>query len=144
MLNIKNYMRDGANYQAKCVLAILQHDDSLIEESWNNEISRYDANVEVGRWENCREQGYVVSMKNSKFDQINIAFFEHRNSDSISVVVWNQNTINTPNIDSMDTKGTVYKDKWDTTKDFVCEDFAAAAEFIKDALRRHWHKGIQN
>ncbi len=85
MINVNDYMLDGADYQARAVLAFLQSNDNLIEDSWNTERGKYEANINIGRWENCREQGYVLSMMSQNRRQINIAFFEHRNSDSIYV-----------------------------------------------------------
>ena len=141
-INMKlcNYMNDGAGYQAKCVLAIMQVEEALVPESWNDDFHKYDAEPQVGRWENCREQGYCIYMRNRNFDQINIAFFEHRNTDQICVLVWHQNTINTPNIDSMDTKGECYKDKWDITKSFPYDSFREAAEYIQEVAMREARK----
>ncbi len=137
-MNLRNYMNDGSGHQARCVLAILQAEEAIVPDSWNKEYHKYDAEPEVGRWENCREQGYCIYLRNRNFDQINIAFFEHRNTDQICVLVWHQNTINTPNIDSMDTKGECYKDKWDVTKSFPYDSFREAAEYIQEVLQDHW------
>ena len=61
MTDFNKYMDDGANCQAKAVLAYLSHNDG-IEESWDTEQKRYTAEPKVARWENCREQGYVISL----------------------------------------------------------------------------------
>lgn len=137
-MKLENYMNDGANYQSRCILAILQGRESLVPDSWNDKYHKYDAEPQVGRWENCREQGYCIYLRNRNFDQINIAFFEHRNTDQICVLVWHQNTINTPNIDSMNTNGECYKDKWDVTKSFEYGKFYDAAEYIQKVLQEHW------
>ena len=42
---INNYMNDGANYQAQCVLAYLR--DFQIEKSWNDDFKKYQAEIEV-------------------------------------------------------------------------------------------------
>lgn len=69
----------------------------------------------VARWENCREQGYVVCVKSPKATkQINIAFFEHRNSDEIHAVKWEQLSTNSLTIETA-IFGDIYKDKWDTS-----------------------------
>ena len=68
----------------------------------------------VARWENCREQGYVISLRLPTYSkQLNIAFFEHRNTDSICAIVWEQRTLNSPTIETAEF-GDVYKTKWDT------------------------------
>ena len=61
MTNLENYLEDGANYQSRATLMFLQR-DADIEESWNDERKTYDAEIKVARWENCREQGYVLSL----------------------------------------------------------------------------------
>jgi hypothetical protein len=54
--------------------------------------------VEVGRFENCREQGYVL-MVTFKGKRRNYAFFEHRNSDELVVFISDKLSTNTPSID---------------------------------------------
>jgi len=80
MTNLMNYLQDGASAQARATLMYLQNYGE-VEKSWNKETGRYEAAIEVARWENCREQGYVVSLMARNCKQLNIAFFEHRNSD---------------------------------------------------------------
>lgn len=94
MTSLEAYLEDGANYQARAVLMFLQS-RANIEGSWNREEGRYEANVKVTRWENCREQGYITSLRTKDYSrQLNIIFFEHRNSDSIHAVKWEQTSLN--------------------------------------------------
>lgn len=89
--SLHHYMQDGANRQARAVLAMLQ--DFTIEESWDDKAGEYDAAFTVNRWHNCREQGYVIQMRPSRHDfggQYNIAFYEHRVADSICAICWKQ------------------------------------------------------
>lgn len=136
MTSLENYLNDGAGYSARATLMFLQR-YSNIEESWNPEYKVYDARIMVARWENCREQGYVVSLRNKKHKQLNIAFFEHRNSDNICAVKWQQESINTLTIN--DAKfGDVYKDKYDVSH---CVGYGKAYEMAKwiiDELTKHW------
>ncbi len=100
---MKSIFNDGANWQAQAVAAYV----TCIE-------TDYKANIyepTIARWYNCREQGYVISLHVGK-SQLNIAFFEHRNSDSICAVLWEEVTINPPTIDSAKF-GNIYKDKYD-------------------------------
>ena len=133
---IENYMNDGANYQAQCVLAYLR--DFKIEKSWNGEWRKYQAEIHVARWENCREQGYVFMLHNKKHDQLNIAVFEHRNSDSICAIKWIENTINAPTIENANFNGECYKDKWDVSKEFNYMQIEKMGDWIKEQFINHW------
>lgn len=130
---------DEANYQARAVLAILNSRN--IEDSWNSDKGQYEAQPKVERWENCREQGYViVFLVGYHSPQLNIAFFEHRNSDSICALKWEQNTINTPTIDTLDAKGQVYKNKWDVSKSVEVGEYDAMADWIMESLETFYRK----
>lgn len=139
MTNLENYLNDGANYQARATLMFLQR-ISVIEESWDDKFKRYDAKIWVARWENCREQGYVVSLMNNKRKQLNIAFFEHRNSDEICAVKWQQESMNTLTIDTAKF-GDVYKNKYDTSHSVGYGKAYEMAEWIIGELTNHWLKG---
>ncbi len=137
-MKLNNLFNDGANYQAQAVACFLKGKGD-IEASWNKELHRYEAEIKVARWENCREQGYVVSLKSKDFaKQLNIAFFEHRNSDNICAVKWEQVTINSPTIDTA-TFGDVYKDKWDVSKEVGCDEAAELADWIFNQLTSFWN-----
>jgi hypothetical protein len=101
-MNIVNYLKDGACGKARIVMALLQENvGDGINELYNEERNDYDATVNIARWENCREQGYVVSLRTKDYSkQLNIAWFEHRNSDNICAIEWEQCTINSPTIDT--------------------------------------------
>lgn len=143
MINLENYLQDGANYQAKAVLAFLQV-IANIDESWNKEAQRYEAEIKVSRWENFREQGYVVSLRSRDYKrQLNIIFFEHRNSDSICAVKWEQITTNAPNIDIAEF-GNVYKDKYDTSHSVGYGKVSEMAEWIAEELKKFWILTTQN
>lgn len=139
MSKLENYLQDGANYQARATLMFLQR-NANIEESWNAEYKIYEAEIKVGRWENCREQGYVVSLRNKKREQLNIAFFEHRNSDSICAIKWQQESLNTLTINNAKF-GDVYKDKYDTSYSVECGKAYEMSEWIIGQLTEHWIEG---
>ena len=88
---LDTYLDDGACPQARAVLALVSGRAHIVSE---------DANPTVARFENCREQGYVISMVNKTYDkQINVVFFEHRNSDDIVIIKWTGTpTINSPTL----------------------------------------------
>ncbi len=141
MYKLNQYLQDGANYQARAVLAYLEHDG--IEESWNDEHKQYDAKPEIARWENCREQGYIVSMRSKTgHKQINIAFFEHRNSDSICAIEWEQASINSLTIDTAKFQG-VYKNKYDVSHSENYGECLKMATWIWDRLIHFWKTNQQ-
>lgn len=134
--NLFGQNEDGANAQAKAVRAYLASHDG-IEASWHAEWKRYTAEPKISRWENCREQGYVVWMKSRDCQrQINIAFYEHRNTDSICAIKWEQSTMNAPTIDTM--PDDVMKDKWDIAHSVNYGEPAAMASWVFDQLTEFW------
>ena len=129
----------GANYQAEAVLAFLQGTPNIESSYLGGPNYEYLAKPYVAPWENCREQGYVIYMKNENgTKQINIAFFEHRNSDEIIAVLWNQITDKAPTIDTMDTGGTIYQTKWDYSHSVQYGKVAEMAQWILDKLEEFW------
>jgi len=136
MTPIEIYNNDGANYQAQAVMAFLKN--ITIEESWNDDARKYDAEIKVSRWENCREQGYVICMRTKDYSkQINIAFFEHRNSDNICAIKWEQITTNAPTIDTAEF-GDVYKDKYDVSHSVGYGEIPSMSEWITNELEEFW------
>lgn len=137
MTNIKNYLDDGANFQAQAVLAFVRSGCD-IEESWSDKFKKYEAKIKVGRWENCREQGYVLSMLTRNYKkQLNIAFFEHRNSDDIEAVKWEQTSINSLTIDTAKF-GEIYKDKYDTSFSARCGEISKMSDWIIEQFTEFW------
>lgn len=134
---------DGANWQAQAVLAYLSRGCN-IEESYNKELRKYEAQPKVARWENCREQGYVIYMNSKEcYKQINIAFFEHRNSDELCAVKWLQNTLNSPTITTADF-GEVYKDKYDVSFKVEYGDIITMGGWIQKELEIFWEETSNN
>ena len=136
MTELHNYFNDGANPQAKATLMYLQYLGN-IEDSWNSDRQEYDAKVKVARWENFREQGYIVSLVNKNNKQINIAFFEHRNSDNIHAIKWEQNSLNSLTIDTAEF-GDVYKTKYDTSFSVGYGQAYEMATWVFKQLDEHW------
>ena len=127
MNDINFYNNDGANWQAQAVLAYLRtYAHEFIEETYDNERGCYDATISVGRFENCREQGYIVSVR-YKGQQRNYAFYEHRNFDTICVVKFDQQTNDTPTLEDVCDK---MEDKYDYTISFKCGQILECGEWI--------------
>jgi len=126
-------MQDGAHWQSRAVLVCLQGlNDGKIEASYNEKTNKHDVTIEVARWENGREQGYICSLVVPFAKQLNICFFEHRNSDEICAVKWEQVSMNSIGIVNMDTKGTIYQDKYDVSFKVKYGKFLQMAEWIKN------------
>jgi hypothetical protein len=130
----QNYMTASA--QAKAVRAYLEMHDG-VEPSWDKEDKAY-APVHIAEWHNGREEGYVVVFRNRQHVQLNIAFFEHRNSDSICALEWVQTTMNPPTIDTADFGGKVYKTKWDVSHQVEVGEAMKMADWIMERLCQHW------
>ena len=133
-MRLENYLCDGANWQAVGVMAYLRSramEDVLNDKlrKWENKIKMWF--IEIGRFENCREQGYIVSFSNISFPkQINYCFYEHRNCEMICVVRFKSGyTINTPTNQMV---FDVMKDKYDTTKDFGRGEILDCGSWIVD------------
>ena len=136
-MNLFQYMQDGAGAQSRAVLAHIQRRGEL-ENSWSDLTKTYQASPEVGRWMNCREQGYVIYMRSKHYDrQLNIAFFEHRNSDSICAVKWEQNTMDAPVLE-LSNFGDVYKDKWDVSYSVAYSEYSKMGDWIINELEEFW------
>lgn len=120
-MQLTQYPNDGANYQTQAVLAFLRHIEC-------------GGKPTIARWINGRENGYVCSILSANFRrQLNIAFFEHRNSDSICAVKWEQLTLNPPTIATAEF-GDVYSNKWDVSKSVSYGKIVEMAEWIIDEL----------
>jgi len=120
-MKICYYLEDGANWQAQCVLAYLK---------------RQDIDIDVTRYDNCREQGYIFFKKvwkGTKLYQKNVAVYEHRNSDALCIVAFDKVTANDPqNSDVWENM----EDKWDTTNDFRCGEIVKCGDAIIDIFNK--------
>ena len=142
MTNIENYLHDGANWQAQAVLAYVRSQQEFaMEQRYANDYTKlalWGSGLKVGRFENCREQGYVLSVqlwaeetKDGEFKQRNWAFFEHRNTDKIAVFKSDCHTINTPTIEE------IYGDrgKYDYDKIFHYGEILECGKYLVDDIR---------
>lgn len=140
-INIKSYMNDGANWQAQCVLSCLRSQIwNVTDLAWNEERHESDAEIMVGRYENCREQGYVFSLIYAYRQVVHVAVYEHRNSDALIVVIFKASVINTPTVD------VVMKDrrKNDYTASFECGHIEECVEYIVNEMKRELLLSIEN
>lgn len=129
-----NYQKPRA--RARAVRAYLEAYDG-VEPSWNDQFKRYQ-DVCISEWHNGRERGYVIMFRNDENVQLNIAFFEHRNSDEICAIKWVQQTMNPPTIDTAKF-GDVYKDKYDVSHYVSVGEAKEMADWIYEQLCNHWN-----
>ena len=110
------HMNDGANWQARCVCAYIG--TRYVEDE------KVDLNVY--RYENGREQGYIfTARKDGK--QRNYAVYEHRNSDTLCVVINDTFTYGAP------ASSQIYEgmdDKWDTDMEFHMGEIVECGDAI--------------
>lgn len=131
-----NFNNFGIQPQAMAVMAYLGNYDG-IEPSWKD--GRYHARVEAAPWYNGRERGIVFYMSNPSGKQLNIAVYEHRNTDSICALMWEQNTyINPPTLQELP-EG-VFESKWDYSQSWNYGDPSATANWIYEQFCDHWNK----
>lgn len=131
---------DGADFQAQAVLAYLRYSGD-ISESYSSERHEYLAKPEIDRWHNCREQGYVITLCSADYkNKIYIAFFEHRNSDSICAVVFETeyNLINPPTINDIPKHHPYYESKWAVDKTVGTGEAMEMAEWIHSFMTQWW------
>lgn len=129
MINVEQYMNDGANWQAQAVLAYIRALTFRVREANHNIIT--DPEIEVGRYENCMEQGYVFRLIIGAETLMNYAVYEHRNSDQLIVLKSDRNTINTPSIDDM---WNGRESKYDYDKCFSYGQIIECGEYILDDM----------
>lgn len=129
---------DGADEQARAVLAYLS--SNQIEMSWNRELQRHEAEPEVNRWHNGRERGYVITLRDPlRSGDLQIAFFEHRNSDEICAVEWRQTVLNPPTIsDLLKTDNPYVSDKYAVSHREEVGRAYEMAEWILGRLVAFW------
>jgi hypothetical protein len=137
LLCIPNY---GPDHSATAVLAIVRKImGEGIHQSYDNEKSDYLALPQVAEWYNGRECGYIIHMRSRNFArQINIAFFEHRNSDSLCAIRWEQTSMNPLTIETMDKDCCFYKNKYDVSKSVAYNEQYKLAKWIVDELCGFW------
>jgi hypothetical protein len=149
MIEISRYMDDGAGWQEQAVLAyVRKFADSVkdIEKPYRAsdeekvEIERLLSfmHFEVGRYENCREQGYIFS---ARYDgkQRNYCVYEHRNSDELCVVVFDAATLNTPKAETV--FNAMNGDKYNVTNAFEYGRITECGDYILDDMKK-WIDGL--
>jgi len=130
-IELQNYLQDGANYKARAIMCILQGRINEIKDAVG--VAHYkDVMIQIGRFENCREQGYAFTLFCEYRFVKNYAVYEHRSSDAICVLASNKYTINTPDADAMFGD----RGKYDVDATFSYNKIMEASDYIVDAMRK--------
>ena len=135
---IESYLNDGANWQAQSVLCYLRSiKESIVTKTWSDSSRCYEAFIYVGRYENCREQGYVFTIS-YKGQYKHYAVYEHRNCDNLVVLINDGFSMNTPSVDfmwkgHMDENGETRK--WGYDKDFDFGEIIQCGDFIAEDMK---------
>lgn len=134
---IECYLNDGANWQAQSVLCYLRSiKESIVDKAWSDSAKQYKAFIYVGRYENCREQGYVFTISYMG-EYKHYAVYEHRNCDNLVVLINDGFSMNTPSVDFMwknhDESGK--PQKWGYDKDFGFGEIIQCGDFIADDMK---------
>jgi hypothetical protein len=131
-------MNDGANWQSQAILAYVRAYAYQIEDKLEYGEHKGVFNffsTRVGRFENCREQGYVFSIQVGFHNERHYAVYEHRNCDNIIVLIAEGMNINTPSVDFMWKDKGENATKYDYDKAFSYGQIVECGEWIiKDML----------
>lgn len=144
MAQIREYMNDGANWQAQAVLAYMRGNIFRLEDvvKYTYKDKNLYLNTRVGRYENCREQGYVFSIQVGN-EERHYAVYEHRNSDQLIVLIANGLNMNTPSVDFMWKDRGENATKYDYNKSFSWGEITECGEWIIEDMLE-WAEEIIN
>lgn len=142
LTNITNYLCDGANYTIQALMCLCKKIGANLDMPTEyaermdikNPYSRWNEPVlRVGRYENCREQGYTLSLvaQDCSTQIAHYTIFEHRNSDNICIQKFRGQFINTPSIDDI---WKDRKDKWDIDQTFSYNEVWEAYEWLSEDI----------
>lgn len=137
-IEIENYMQDGANHKARAIMCLIQGRILEVKECMKG-INK-DVAVHIGRFENCREQGYVLSLFYKYHFIRNYAFYEHRNSDQMCLLMSDTFTMNTPRADEMFGD----RGKYDVDKYFDSDEIVEAADYIIEQMTEDLIKHVDS
>jgi hypothetical protein len=137
MVNLENYLYDGAGWQARAVMCYLQSmvevilDKTYTGEAW----MPYDGKLFINQYHYGREKGYVFSVR-YKNHQANYAVYEHCVADCICVVKGNALTEHSDGWDGKEWS------KYDHDKEFSYGETTKCGEWIEADMRKEIDKWI--
>jgi hypothetical protein len=132
------FNKPGVDPQSAAVLAYLRGREG-VESSYDFDRIVYVAEPEVYEWHNGRENGYVVSLRGPGYSrQLNVAFFEHRNSDVLCALVFEATTMNPPTLDDLPAAHPYHGNKYAVDHQVSYGHAADMADWIMDQLELFW------
>lgn len=134
MVELDRFMYDGADWQAKAVLAFLQAHYSIILDCTYINNFQFDAMLRADKYNHTgdREHGYLISVIYKWKKQKTIAFYEHRNVDHLCVIHRDGYIgLDTPTSEWL---GKDYPMKSDRDKEFKYGEIVECGEYIKKEL----------
>lgn len=140
MTDLKSYLDDGANHQARSVVTFLQ---GIIYGLVDKVDKSIEPEIKIGRYHNCREQGYVISFRFLGKHR-HYAVYEHRNSDTICVLISNVIYYELPSVNIMWQEKGENPSKHDYDKGFNYGEIRECAEFILYDMLGLYHEIIEN
>ena len=150
LTNIEHYFCDGANYTIQAVMCLCKkiyleyYEDYKQKCNIKDPCSPYNRPViMVGRYENCREQGYILTLMSSQCGRqiAHYAIYEHRNSDNICVNKFRGSFINTPNADVV---WSGRESKYDYDQAFSYNEVWEAYEWLEEDIKAELAEYCQN
>lgn len=150
LTNIENYFCDGANHTIQAVMCLckkiyLEYSEDY-KQKWNIKDSYSPYNrpqIMVGRYENCREQGYILTLMSSQCGRqiAHYAIYEHRNSDNICINKFHGQFINTPGIDAV---WSGRESKYDYDQAFSYNEVWEAYKWLEEDIQANLAEYCQN
>lgn len=97
------------------------------------EVRRFTS-IETSRFLNCREQGFVLSVRSGRNDPLNLAFFTHRNSDTLCALRWESRGHISGGFRPDDIPENVFPDKWTHAKTWEHMDINGPISWIEEQI----------
>lgn len=146
MTKIESYMHDGAGWQPQAVLAYLRSkNEQILDETWNARRWRFDGSIEVGRYEEYLNQGYVISVvcypADEKCSMKNYIVYQDKDNEGISVFSFVGVYSVTP---SRHDKHYAMMDGIGSTKEFACGDIVGCGDWVADDMKQFIHTSLEN
>ena len=117
--------RAGMNVQAFVLMQAMAHETMDLPPSFF---------ISTRPYSNCREMGFVIQLHRPKADPLNLAFFEHRNSDNLCALRWEGHTPINGGVTPNDIPEGVYPDKWAVAKSWPHLAIADAITWARDQI----------
>jgi hypothetical protein len=127
-------MDDGTTWEAQCVLAYLRANASnILSVTYNSEKRINEGRLEVGRFENDLEQGYMFSLI-YRSEQRNYVVYNDRSTTGLELFVFDQLTNDTPTKEDIWKAGGKVRPQ--PTKTFEWNEIIKCATYIQKDMEQ--------